>query len=147
MARLRSNVQDGVPAFTMDAPKYDQPLGKADADCCRQNFPQDCLSCGTVLRVMSLASLRSSFYGRLQLGATAFPKVWRRYMALPYLDPLPPRMGMYDYIDPRTLLLTSEELKKSQEFWLQLSRSLVNLCRSCKHILSIIPFDSNISNR
>eukprot|EP00438_Fugacium_kawagutii_P030844 Skav210405 [mRNA] locus=scaffold1416:284992:288122:- [translate_table: standard] len=44
--------KDGVPAFTMDAPKYDQ-------------------------------------------------------------------MGMYDYIDPRTLLLTSEELKKSQEFWLQ----------------------------
>lgn len=42
-------------------------------------------------------------------------------MALPYLDPLPPRMGMYDYIDPRTLLLTSEELKKSQEIWLQLS--------------------------
>ena len=28
------------------------------------------------------------------------------------------RMGMYDYIDPRTLLLTSEDLKKSLEFWL-----------------------------
>ena len=25
---------------------------------------------------------------------------------------------MYDYIDPRTLLLTSEDLKKSLEFWL-----------------------------
>jgi len=46
--------KDGVPTFTMDAPKYDQ----------------------------------SSFYGRL--------------------------MGMYDYIDPRTLLLTSDDLKKSQ---------------------------------
>ncbi|CAE7906675.1 SFXN3, partial [Symbiodinium necroappetens] len=44
-----------VPAFTMEAPKYDQ----------------------------------STFYGRL--------------------------MGMYDYIDPRTLLLTSDDLKKSQE--------------------------------
>lgn len=37
-----------------------------------------------------------------------------------------PRMGMYDYIDPRTLLLTSEDLKKSQE---PPSRPMTAACR------------------
>jgi len=53
-AHAESSGSSGVPAFTMDSPKFDQ----------------------------------STFYGRL--------------------------MGMYEYIDPRTLLLSSADIKKSQ---------------------------------
>lgn len=60
------------------------------------------------------ASLRSSFYGRLQLDGRCMAPITP-------LSSARPRMGMYDYIDPRTLLLSSEDLKKSQDFWLQLS--------------------------
>lgn len=33
-------------------------------------------------------------------------------------------MGMYDYIDPRTLLLTSDDLKKSQASCLYLNQQI-----------------------
>ncbi|CAK9078945.1 Sideroflexin-3 [Durusdinium trenchii] len=38
-------------------------------------------------------------------------------LGAPEVDPRADEMGMYDYIDPRTLLLSSEDLKKSQETW------------------------------